>query len=120
MIPSELVEPMPAKTAVIALELKSFVKTTCKTGLHVCVLVKKTLGFEEAKSVCEIIGRHVVAAHPNEVTMEWSIPKRSGMTFIDHHMNGRGRGASGVGRECMRRLTRKYCPIWCHSREVIP
>lgn len=79
------------KAALDALGLKSFVKTTGKTGLHVFVPIKKTLGFEESRRVCEIIGRHVVAAHPNEVTMEWSIPKRTGKIFIDHNMNGRGR-----------------------------
>jgi DNA primase len=30
----------------------------------------------------------VVAAHPDEVTMEWRIPKRTGKMFIDHNMNG--------------------------------
>jgi bifunctional non-homologous end joining protein LigD len=79
------------KEALDALGLRSFVKTTGKTGLHVFVPIKKTLGFEESRRVCEIIGRHVVAAHPDEVTMEWSIPKRTGKIFIDHNMNGRGR-----------------------------
>ncbi|MDB5771189.1 MAG: ligD, partial [Burkholderia sp.] len=79
------------KEVLDALQLKSFVKTTGKTGLHVFVPIKKSLGFEESKRVCEIIGRHVVAAHPEEVTMEWSIPKRTGKIFIDHNMNGRGR-----------------------------
>jgi bifunctional non-homologous end joining protein LigD len=79
------------KEVLDALQLKSFVKTTGKTGLHVFVPIKKTLGFEESRRVCEIIGRHVVAAHPDEVTMEWSIPRRTGKIFIDHNMNGRGR-----------------------------
>jgi bifunctional non-homologous end joining protein LigD len=79
------------KEVLDALGLRSFVKTTGKTGLHVYVPIRKTLGFDESKRVCEIIGRHVVAAHPDEVTMEWSIPKRTGKIFIDHNMNGRGR-----------------------------
>ncbi|MFD2274133.1 hypothetical protein ACFS07_32500 [Undibacterium arcticum] len=52
---------------------------------------RKTISFEEAKRICELIGRHVVAAHPDEVTMEWSISKRTGKIFIDHNMNGQGR-----------------------------
>jgi bifunctional non-homologous end joining protein LigD len=74
-----------------ALGLDSYVKTTGKTGLHVYVPIEKTITFEESKRVCELVGRHVVSGHPNEATMEWSIPKRTGKIFIDHNMNGRGR-----------------------------
>lgn len=74
-----------------AIGLQSFVKTTGKTGLHVFVPVEKSISFEESKRVCELVGRHLLAAHPEAVTMEWSIPKRTGKIFIDHNMNGRGR-----------------------------
>ncbi|MFC6523187.1 hypothetical protein ACFQAT_28905 [Undibacterium arcticum] len=79
------------KEVLDALDLRSFIKTTGKTGIHVFVPIEKTISFEEAKRICELIGRHVVAAHPDEVTMEWSISKRTGKIFIDHNMNGQGR-----------------------------
>jgi bifunctional non-homologous end joining protein LigD len=79
------------KEALDALGLNSYIKTTGKTGLHVYVPIEKTITFEESKRVCGLVGRHVVAGHPNEATMEWSIPKRTGKIFIDHNMNGYGR-----------------------------
>jgi bifunctional non-homologous end joining protein LigD len=29
--------------------------------------------------------------HPKDITMEWSVPKRSGKIFMDHNMNVRGK-----------------------------
>src|SRR5262249_43332298 len=74
-----------------ALALKSFVKTSGKTGLHIFVPIERTLDFEQAKNVCELIGRHLLAQRPDLITMEWSVPKRTGKIFFDHNMNGRGR-----------------------------
>jgi bifunctional non-homologous end joining protein LigD len=79
------------KEVLDALGLNSFIKTTGKTGLHVYVPIEKTITFQESKRVCELVGRHVVSSHPDEATMEWSIPRRTGKIFIDHNMNGPGR-----------------------------
>jgi bifunctional non-homologous end joining protein LigD len=73
------------------MKLESIVKTSGKTGLHVFVPIKRTLDFEAAKSVSELVGRHLMRAHPKDVTMEWSVPKRTGKIFMDHNMNVRGK-----------------------------
>jgi bifunctional non-homologous end joining protein LigD len=79
------------KEVLDALSLQSFVKTSGKTGLHVFVPIERTLTFTEARSVCELIGRHVMAQHPDVVTMDWSVEKRPGKIFFDHNMNVRGK-----------------------------
>ena len=74
-----------------ALSLQSFVKTSGKTGLHIFVPIARTLTFVEARSVCELIGRHLMAKHPDVITMDWSVAKRPGKIFFDHNMNTRGK-----------------------------
>jgi len=73
------------------MKLEPIVKTSGKTGLHVFVPVKRTLDFDEARHVSELVGRYLVKQHPKEVTVEWSIPKRTGKIFMDYNMNVRGK-----------------------------
>src|SRR5271165_785048 len=74
-----------------ALSLQSFVKTSGKTGLHIFVPIARTLTFAQARSVCELIGRHLMAQHPDLITMDWSVDKRPGKIFFDYNMNARGK-----------------------------
>ncbi len=66
-------------------------KTSGKTGLHVFVPVKRTLDFDAARHVSELVGRHLVRLHPKDITVEWSVPKRTGKIFMDYNMNVRGK-----------------------------
>jgi bifunctional non-homologous end joining protein LigD len=69
--------------------LDAIVKTSGKTGLHVFVPIERTVTFDTAREICEMVGRHVMRAHPKEVTMEWAVEKRTGKIFIDYNMNVR-------------------------------
>lgn len=71
--------------------LEAIVKTSGKTGLHVFVPVRRTLDFEQARHVSELVGRHLMQRHPKDITLEWSIPKRTGKIFMDYNMNVRGK-----------------------------
>jgi len=73
------------------MSLRPIVKTSGKTGLHVFVPIVRTIDFAAAREVCEMIGRHLVRRHPDLVTMEWSVPKRTGKIFMDYGMNVRGK-----------------------------
>ncbi|MBB6096059.1 bifunctional non-homologous end joining protein LigD [Povalibacter uvarum] len=73
------------------MSLTARVKTSGKTGLHVFVPIERTVTFDEARHICEMVGRHVMQAHPKEVTMEWAVVKRTGKIFIDYNMNVRGK-----------------------------
>ncbi len=88
-----------------SMSLEAVVKTSGKTGLHVFVPIERTLDFDAARKVSEMVGRHLVRLHPKDVTVEWSIPKRTGKIFMDYNMNVRGktlnvayspRGAAGA------------------------
>ena len=71
--------------------LRTIVKTTGKTGLHVFVPIERTVTFDTVRHLCETVGRHVLKEHPKEVTMEWAVEKRPGKIFIDYNMNVRGK-----------------------------
>ena len=73
------------------MSLEAIVKTSGKTGLHVFVPIERTLTFDEARHVCESIGRHLMREHPKDITMEWAVEKRTGRIFIDYNMNVRGK-----------------------------
>jgi bifunctional non-homologous end joining protein LigD len=73
------------------MSLEAVVKTSGKTGLHVFVPIERTVTFDEARHICETMGRHVMREHPREITMEWAVEKRTGKIFIDYNMNVRGK-----------------------------
>ena len=87
------------------MKLDPIVKTSGKTGLHVFVPIRRTIDFDAARHVSELVGRHLMRQHPKDITMEWSVPKRTGKIFMDYNMNVRGktlnvayspRGAAGA------------------------
>ena len=69
------------------MSLRAIVKTSGKTGLHVFVPIERTVTFDEARHICETVGRHVMREHPKDITMEWAVEKRTGKIFIDYNMN---------------------------------
>jgi bifunctional non-homologous end joining protein LigD len=71
--------------------LEAIVKTSGKTGLHVFVPIRRTLDFDAARHVSELVGQHLRRLHPKDITLEWSIPKRTGKIFMDYNMNVRGK-----------------------------
>jgi bifunctional non-homologous end joining protein LigD len=73
------------------MSLESIVKTSGKTGLHVFVPIRRRLDFDAARRVSEIVGRHLERSHPKDITLEWSVPKRTGKIFMDYNMNVRGK-----------------------------
>jgi bifunctional non-homologous end joining protein LigD len=73
------------------MSLDALVKTSGKTGLHVFVPIERTVTFDEARQICELVGRHVMRQHPKDITMEWAVIKRTGKIFIDYNMNVRGK-----------------------------
>jgi bifunctional non-homologous end joining protein LigD len=74
-----------------SMSLEPIVKTSGKTGLHVFVPIRRTLDFDAARHVSELVGRHLMRLHPKDITLEWSVPKRTGKIFMDYNMNVRGK-----------------------------
>ena len=73
------------------LRLSSFVKTTGKTGLHIYVPVLRQYTYDEIRAASAAVGQYMVQMHPNDLTMEWVVEKRTGKIFFDHNQNTRGK-----------------------------
>jgi bifunctional non-homologous end joining protein LigD len=69
--------------------LESFVKTSGKTGLHVLVPIVRTVRYDAARAFAETIAKHLVAAHPDLITIDWNTTRRTGKVFLDYAMNVR-------------------------------
>jgi bifunctional non-homologous end joining protein LigD len=73
------------------MSLEPVVKTSGKTGLHIFVPINRTIDFDAARHVSELVSRHLMRRIPKDITVEWSIPKRTGKIFMDYNMNVRGK-----------------------------
>ena len=79
--------------------LRSCVKTSGKTGLHVAVPIEPTLRYDVVRQMAGTISRHLLKAHPAAITTEWDTRKRTGKVFMDFNMNVRGKS-----------IIAPYCP----------
>jgi len=73
------------------MRLDPIVKTSGKTGLHVFVPIERHVDFDAARRMAEAVGLHLMREHPHDITMEWSVNKRTGKIFMDYNMNVRGK-----------------------------
>jgi bifunctional non-homologous end joining protein LigD len=76
--------------------LTGYPKTSGATGLHIYVPLDPIYEYARVRKFVESVGRLLVAANPDEITMEWDIPKRAGKVFIDHNQNVGGKTIASV------------------------
>jgi bifunctional non-homologous end joining protein LigD len=79
------------KVALDQMGLTGYPKTSGATGLHIYVPLDPIYEYARVRKFVESVGRLLVAANPDEITMEWDIPKRAGKVFIDHNQNVGGK-----------------------------
>jgi bifunctional non-homologous end joining protein LigD len=88
-----------AKLLRVALEqvgLTGYPKLSGSKGLHVYVPVEPVYSHSRIRQFVEAVGRVMMAANPEDLTMEWDIPKRKGKVFIDHNRNAFGQTIASV------------------------
>ena len=78
------------------LKIKSFIKTSGKTGLHIYVPIKNEYNYDQTRSFAEIIGKMLMSRFPKKITMEWNTAKRTGKVFFDYNQNSRGKTIASV------------------------
>lgn len=81
------------RTALDAAAVRSFVKTSGKSGLHVLVPWERHGGYDEARAWAMEIAGEVIDALPDLVTIERSKEKREGRLYLDVMQNIRGHHA---------------------------
>ncbi len=78
------------RAALDALGLPSYPKTSGATGMQIYVPIEPGPTYDQVRAFVGAVGRLILKADPERVTMEWEVSKRSGKVFIDHNMNRRG------------------------------
>jgi bifunctional non-homologous end joining protein LigD len=84
------------KTILDSLSLNSFVKTSGRTGLHVFVPIYRQLDFSAVHSAAKTICGFMLKQHPDEITIEWTVTKRTGKIFLDYNQNVRGKTLASI------------------------
>jgi bifunctional non-homologous end joining protein LigD len=72
------------------LELKSYVKTSGKKGLHVLIPIQREYTFRETRAFVHKIGQQLAKEH-EIVVSEFSETKKPGKIFVDYLQNSHGR-----------------------------
>ena len=78
------------------LKIRSYIKTSGKSGLHIYVPVINNYPYEQTRNFSEIIAKIMVSKFPNKVTTEWNTLKRKGKVFFDYNQNSRGKTLASV------------------------
>lgn len=88
-----------AKLLRVALEqlgLTGYPKLSGARGLHVYLPIEPLYAHSRVRAFVEAVGKVMVAANPDDLTMDWDIPKRKGRVFIDHNRNAYGQTIASV------------------------
>jgi bifunctional non-homologous end joining protein LigD len=78
------------------LKIKSYVKTSGKTGLHIFVPIETSYTYDQTRRFAETIGKMLVKSYPQQITMQWNTVRRKGKVFFDHNQNARGKTIASV------------------------
>lgn len=84
------------RAALDALGLAGYPKTSGATGLQIYVPVAAGHTYEQTRGVAGAIARLIVAADPDDATLEWDTTQRGGKVFIDYKMNRRAASLASV------------------------
>jgi bifunctional non-homologous end joining protein LigD len=80
------------REALEELDLRSYVKTSGASGIHVLVPITRRSSFQETYEFAEHVSRGVEERNPGLATTEWLKKKRpEGSVLVDHRQNGHGK-----------------------------
>jgi bifunctional non-homologous end joining protein LigD len=85
------------RDALERLDLRSYVKTSGASGIHVLVPITRRYSFDETYEFAERVARAVEEENPGLATTEWLKRKRPpGSVLVDHRQNGHGKTIASV------------------------
>jgi bifunctional non-homologous end joining protein LigD len=114
------------KTLMDELHIRSYIKTSGKTGLHIFIPISKLrktepITYEKTREFAKKIGNLLVARIPQKVTMEWSVKERAGKVFFDHNQNSRGKTLASVFSVRPTSLATVSMPVrWDKLIDILP
>jgi bifunctional non-homologous end joining protein LigD len=84
------------RQALEGLGLAAVPKLSGARGLHVYVPLEAVHSHRRVRRFVEAVGRLLVQADPDDVTMDWEIEHRTGRVFVDHNRNAPGQTIASV------------------------
>ena len=78
------------------LHIKSYIKTSGETGLHIFVPVAPIYGYNQTRTFAQIIGKMLIQRNPNKITMDWNSSNRRGKVFFDYNQNSKGKTLASI------------------------
>jgi DNA ligase D-like protein (predicted ligase)/DNA ligase D-like protein (predicted polymerase)/DNA ligase D-like protein (predicted 3'-phosphoesterase) len=84
------------RSALDALGLESFPKTSGATGMQIYVPLEPGYGYQQVRDLVGAVGKMILKADRERVTMAWQVSRRAGKVFIDHNMNRAGANIAAV------------------------
>jgi bifunctional non-homologous end joining protein LigD len=85
------------REALAGVDLRSYVKTSGASGIHVLVPITRRYSFDETYEFAERVARAVEEENPGLATTEWLKKKRpAGSVLVDHRQNGHGKTIASV------------------------
>jgi bifunctional non-homologous end joining protein LigD len=107
--------------------LRSYVKTSGKTGVHIFIPISKLgsnaepITYEKTREFAKKIGNLLVARIPQKVTMEWNVKERAGKVFFDHNQNSRAKTLASVFSVRPTPLATVSMPVkWDRLIDILP
>jgi bifunctional non-homologous end joining protein LigD len=99
---------LTAKAVLDELQLRSYIKTSGATGLHIFVpLLANRFTHDQVRLVAAAIAKMVVDRRPDIATVERLVRDRNSKVYVDFGQNGRGRTVASV-----------YSPRACRTAPV--
>ena len=103
------------------LGLEIFVKTSGRTGLHLYLPILRKFDFDTARGIAETIGRYALQQWPKDVTLEWSVERRTGKIFFDYNQNSRGKSLASIFSPRKHALGTVSMPVdWDRLEQIYP
>jgi len=82
--------------ALDAVGLRSFLKTSGKTGLHAFVPIARRYTYAQTHAFAKTTADWLVRQHPDALTTAWAVRERVGKVFLDYNQNVRGKTLASV------------------------
>jgi len=78
------------------LNIKSYLKTSGKTGLHIFVPIINKYTHKQTREFAQIISQILNKRNPGQITTEWKTTNRKGKVFLDYNQNSIGKTLASV------------------------
>lgn len=78
------------------LGVAGYPKLSGATGIHIFCRAQPGTTYAETAEFCELIGRLLLQAYPEKVTLERSVSRRKGKVYVDYLQNRRGQTITSV------------------------